>query len=81
MALQEPSGGTFGCLWDDFLGPWDHFLGPGETFLRSARYFVVMCMNFYQPVPTFISFYQLLCQSLSISMNLYQSFSTYIHLL
>ena len=78
MGLQEPSGGTFGCLRDDFLGPWDHFLGPGETFLRSARYFVVMCMNIYQPVPTFISFSQLQCQSLSISMNLDQSFSTYI---
>ena len=80
MGLQELSGGTFGCLRDDFLGPWDHSLDPGETFLRSAGYFISMCMNIYQPVPAFISFSQLQCQSLSISMNLYQSFSTYINL-
>ena len=70
MGLRSPSGGTSGCIRE-------YFLGPGETFLRAAGYFVAMCMNIYQPIPTFISFYQLLCQSLSISMTLNQSLSIF----
>ena len=50
MGLRSPSGGTFGCLREDFLGSWGIFLEPGEIFFRSVGYFSSMCMNLYQPV-------------------------------
>ena len=32
MGLRSPSGGSFGCLREDFLGLWDVFLGVGWPF-------------------------------------------------
>ena len=80
LGLRSPSGDTFGCLWEYFLGPWGDFFGPGEIFFRSVGYFASMCIIFYQPVPTFINFYQLLHQSLPSSITLYEPLSIVLHL-
>ena len=80
MGLRSPSGGTFGCLREDFLGPSGDFLGPGDSFFRSVGYFISMCMIFYQLVPTFINFYELLHQSFSISISLQAPLSIVLHL-
>ena len=81
MGLRSPSGGTFGCIREYFLGPSGDFLGPGESSFRSVGYFFLMCMIFfYQLVPTFINFYELLHQSFSISISLYEPLSIVLHL-
>ena len=80
MGLRSPSGGTFGCLREYFLGPSGDFLGPGESFFRFVGYFISMCIIFYQFVPTFINVYELLHQFFSISISLYEPLSIVLHL-
>ena len=80
MGLRSPSGGTFGCIREYFLGPSGDFLGPGESFFRFVGYFISMCIIFYQLVPTFINVYELLHQSFSISISLYEPLSIVLHL-
>ena len=41
MALQDASGGTFGCLRDDFLGLWDHSLSFPVAFSISDGHFFI----------------------------------------
>ena len=80
MGLRSFSGGTFRSIREYFLGPSGDFLRPGESFFGSVGYFISMCMLFYQLVPTFSNFYELLHQSFSISIRLYEPFSIVLHL-
>ena len=72
-ALLGASGRTF---WV----PGAIFFGPGSIFFGSVGYFGSMCMFVYQPVPTFINFYQLLHQLLSSFINLSELLAIVLHL-
>ena len=66
------------------------FWVPGPIFLFPERFFKVrwifyfdVCdcfINLYQPLSISMSFYISLFHALLLSMNPYESFSTYIHL-
>ena len=80
LGLRSPSGDTFGCLREDFLGPWGNLFGPGEIFFRSVGCFASMCMSFYEPVSTFINFYQFLHQCVLSSIIFYEPLAIVLHL-
>ena len=67
MALQGPSGDTFGCLRDDFLGLRGPFWEVRGTFFYFNLYqSLLISVILYQPLSIYINLYQ----SLSISINL-----------
>ena len=80
LGLRSPSGGTFGCLREDFLGSWGILWAPGRYCLRPLDILFQCVWFFYQPVSTFIDFYQFLHQFVSSSITFYEPLAIVLHL-